>query len=154
MAQLTYGIKVEWVADNEGAPGEAWALIPDITKIPTLVGTPSTHDVTTIYNAMKNYINGLADNGGTLAFSVNFTPEIFTEYDKIKTAQTSEDVWFRVAMPAPLNKAYQFTGTASLPSNDELGADAPITGTFNITPSSDIELVAYTPGKLKNKQED
>lgn len=141
MAQLTYGIKVEWATDNDGQPNTTWSLIPDITKIPTLVGTPSTHDVTTIYNSMKNYINGLADNGGTLGFGINFTPELFAEYDKIKTAQAKDDVWFRVSMPTPLNKSYQFKGTASLPSNDELGADAPITGTFNITPSSDINLV-------------
>lgn len=146
MAQLTKGLVVEWVADSDGSPGESWAKIPDIIKIPTMVGTPSTHDVTTIYNEMKVYIEGLADNGGTLGFGVNFTPELFAEYEKIKTAQNTDDPWFRVGMPAPLNKAYQFRGTAYMPSNDEWSPDNPMQGTLNITASTDITLETYTPG--------
>ena len=119
MAQLTKGLVVEWVADSNGSPGASWTKIPSIIKIPTLVGTPSTHDVTDIYNEMKVYIDGLADNGGTLAFGINFTPEVFAEYEKIKKAQETDDPWFRVGMPAPLNKAYQFRGTVSMLSNDE-----------------------------------
>lgn len=145
MAQLTKGLVVEWAPDTDGNPG-TWARIPDITKIPTMVGTPSTHDVTTIYNEMKVYIEGLADNGGTLGFGVNFTPELFAEYEKIKTAQETDDVWFRVGMPAPLNKAYQFRGTAYMPSNDEWAPDNPMQGTLNVTASTDITLETYTPG--------
>lgn len=146
MAQLTKGLVVEWVADSDGSPGASWTKIPSIIKIPTLVGTPSTHDVTDIYNEMKVYIDGLADNGGTLAFGINFTPEVFAEYEKIKKAQETDDPWFRVGMPAPLNKAYQFRGTVSMLSNDEWSPDNPMQGTMNITASSDITLVAYTPG--------
>ena len=146
MAQLTKGLVVEWVADSDGSPGEAWAKIPSIIKIPSLVGTPSTHDVTDIYNEMKVYIEGLADNGGTLAFGINFTPEVFEEIEKIQTAQDTEDPWFRVGMPAPLNKAYQFRGTVSIPSNDEWTPDNPMQGTLNITASTDITLEEYKPG--------
>lgn len=145
MAQLTKGLVVEWVADSDGLPGASWTKIPSIIKIPTLVGTPSTHDVTDIYNEMKVYIDGLADNGGTLAFGINFTPEVFAEYEKIKKAQETDDPWFRVGMPAPLNKAYQFRGTVSMLSNDEWSPDNPMQGTMNITASSDITLVAYSP---------
>ena len=146
MAQLTKGLVVEWVADSDGSPGGAWAKIPSIIKIPSLVGTPSTHDVTDIYNEMKVYIEGLADNGGTLAFGINFTPEVFAEIKKIQTAQDTEDPWFRVGMPAPLNKAYQFRGTVSIPSNDEWTPDNPMQGTLNITASTDITLEEYAPG--------
>lgn len=146
MAQLTQGILVQWAADNEGEPQSTWTTIPEIISIPTLIGTPATHDVTTIYNTMKTYIEGLPDNGGALAFGVNFTPEVFTTVNTIQTAQKTEDPWFRVALPAPLNKAYQFRGTVSIPSNEEWTPDNPIQGNINITPSTDITLEDYTPG--------
>lgn len=146
MAQLTKGLVVEWVADKDGSPDATWTKIPSIIKIPSLVGTPSTHDVTDIYNEMKVYIEGLADNGGTLAFGINFTPEVFAEIKKIQTAQATEDPWFRVGMPAPLSKAYQFRGTVSIPSNDEWTPDNPMQGTLNITASTDITLEEYSPG--------
>lgn len=147
MAQLTKGLVVEWVADKSGSPDTSWAKIPSIIKIPSLVGTPSTHDVTDIYNEMKVYIEGLADNGGTLAFGINFTPEVFEEIKKIQQAQATDDPWFRVGMPAPLNKAYQFRGTVSIPSNDEWAPDNPLQGTLNITASTDITLEDYSVGK-------
>lgn len=146
MAQLTKGLVVEWSLPSEET-GEAtsWKKIPSIISIPTLIGTPSTHDVTSIYNDMKVYIDGLVDNGGTLGFGVNFEPEIFTTVDEILEAQKTDDVWFRVGMPAPLNKAYQFKGTASILSNDEWAPDNPMQGTLNLTASTDITMVNYTP---------
>lgn len=147
MAQLTKGLVVEWAADSDGTPAETWTKIPSIIKIPTLVGTPSTHDVTDIYNDMKVYIEGLADNGGALAFGINFTPEVFAEIKKIQTAQGTANPHFRVGMPTPLNKAYTWRGTISIPSNDEWAPDNPMQGTLNITPSTDITMVDYTPGE-------
>ena len=144
MAQLTQGIVVEWATDNEGSPNTTWKKIPEIISIPTLIGAPATHDVTTIYNKTKTYIEGLPDNGGTLSFGVNFTPEVFTTVNEIQTAQETETPWFRVGLPAPLNKAYQFRGTMAIPSNEEWTPDNPIQGNLNITPSTDISLVTYT----------
>lgn len=147
MAQLTKGLTLEWCKNTNGtAPTSGWTKIPDVIKIPTLVGTPSTHDVTSIYDNMKVYIEGLADNGGTLGFGVNYTPDIFAEVAKIQTAQASDDVWFRVAMPKPLNKAYQFRGTASILANDEWTPDNPMQGTLNITATTSVDLVDYTAG--------
>lgn len=145
MAQLTQGIVVEWATDNEGSPNTTWKKIPEIISIPTLIGAPATHDVTTIYNKTKTYIEGLPDNGGTLSFGVNFTPDVFTTVNEIQTAQETETPWFRVGLPAPLNKAYQFRGTMAIPSNEEWTPDNPIQGNLNITPSTDISLVTYTP---------
>lgn len=145
MAQLTQGIVVEWATDNDGSPNEDWKTIPEIISIPTLIGSPATHDVTTIYNKMKTYIEGLPDNGGTLSFGVNFTPDVFTTVNEIQTAQKTETPWFRVGLPEPLKKAYQFRGTMSTPSNEEWTPDNPIQGNLNITPSTDISLVEYTP---------
>ena len=147
MAQLTKGITFEWGAagDSDAAPG-SWTKIPDITSIPTLIGAPSSHDVTTIYSEMKEYLEGLPDNGGTLGFSALFTPALFTVVDAIQTAQETADPYFRVALPKPLNKAYTFRSTLAIPANDEWQPDNPILGTLNITPTSSITFDNYTPG--------
>lgn len=145
MAQLTKGLTVEWAASADTLPTSGWAKIPDIIKIPTLVGTPSTHDVTTIYDNMKTYIEGLADNGGALAFGANFTPALFSEMTKMETAQKTDDIWFRVGLPSPLNKAYTFRGTVSMLSNDEWTPDNPMQGSLNITPTTELTLGDYTP---------
>lgn len=148
MAQLTKGLTLEWVKNTDGnVPTTGWVKIPDVIKIPSLVGTPSTHDVTTIYDDMKVYIEGLADNGGTLGFGVNFTTEVFTEVGKIQTEQAKADVWFRVGMPKPLNKAYVFRGTASILANDEWTPDNPMQGTLNLTATSNVKLIDYTSAK-------
>lgn len=148
MAQLTKGLTLEWVKNTDGSvPTTGWVKVPDVIKIPSLVGTPSTHDVTTIYDNMKVYIEGLADNGGTLGFGVNFTPEVFAEVGKIQTEQAKDDVWFRVGMSKPLNKAYVFRGTASILANDEWTPDNPMQGTLNLTATSSVELTDYTPAK-------
>lgn len=146
MAQLTKGILVEW-----GTPGDSdaepatWTKIPDITSIPTLVGAPTNHDVTTIYDEMKVYLEGLPDNGGQLAFSCLFTPALMTEVKKIQTQQDTSNPYFRVALPAPLSKAYVFRGTVAIPANDEWAPDNPILGKLNITPSTSIEFKDYSP---------
>lgn len=148
MAQLTKGLTLEWAKNADGnVPTTGWAKVPDVIKIPSLVGTPSTHDVTTIYDNMKVYIEGLTDNGGTLGFGVNFTPEVFAEVGKIQTEQAKDDVWFRVGMPKPLNKAYVFRGTASILANDEWTPDNPMQGTLNLTATSSVKLTDYTPGE-------
>lgn len=146
MAQLTVGIKLEWVADSAGTePTSGWKAVPDITSIPTLIGEPSTHDVTTLSDIQKVYIEGLPDNGGTLGFSVNMTPEVLAAVEEIQTAQETANPWFRVALPKPLQKAYVFRGTVGTISNDELAPDNPIAGKLNITPSTPMTFKEYTP---------
>ncbi len=142
MAQLTNGLLFQWSADGE----TSWKTIPDVTSIPTLIGEPSSHDVTTIYSTQKEYLEGLPDNGGTLSFGILMTPEVLTEVEAIQTAQKTKNPFFRVAMPKPLLKAYQWEGTMAIPGNEEWSADNPLTGTLNVTPTSAIEFKEYTPG--------
>lgn len=146
MAQLTEGLVVEWVADSSGTPGSVWSKVPDIIKIPTLVGTPSTHEVTTIYDKMKTYIEGLPDNGGILGFGINFTKEAFDEVKKMEAAQKTDDIWMRVGMAAPINQAYQFRCTVAPLANDEWSPDNPMQGTLNVTATTGIDLVEYSAG--------
>lgn len=141
MAQLTNGLLFQWSTDG----ATSWKTIPDVTSIPTLIGEPSSHDVTTIYSTQKEYLEGLPDNGGTLSFGILMTPEVLAEVEAIQTAQETKNPFFRVAMPKPLQKAYQWEGTMSIPGNEEWSADNPLTGTLNVTPTSAIEFKEYTP---------
>lgn len=144
MAQLTKGLTFEWAPGADSLPTSGWTKIPDIQSIPTLIGTPSNHDVTTIYDDQKTYIEGLADNGGTLAFKGFMTPELISENDKIIKSQASRDVWFRVGLPSPLNKAYAWTGTSAILSNDEASPDNPLQCTMNVTATSSVSFADYT----------
>ena len=147
MAQLTKGILFQWGApgDSDAAP-ESWKTIPDVRSIPTLIGAPTNHDVTILTSEQKVYLEGLPDNGGQLAFGVVFTPELFTAVDAIRTAQETSNPYFRVALPAPLSKAYVFRGTMAIPANEQWEPDNPMFGNLNVTPSTSIELKDYSPG--------
>lgn len=148
MAQLSVGMSVEY-AEFTGTAPTSWTVIPDITSVPAMGGTISTHDVTTIYNNMKVYIEGLPDVGGTLGFAGLFTPELFEAVDTIRSGQKSGTKYaFSVTYPAPLSKRVWFQGTVAPLSSDEAGVDAPITCTVNITPSTDFEWVDLSSAPL------
>lgn len=139
MAQLSVGMSVEYGKSTNGTAPTTWTVIPDITSIPAMGGTISTHDVTTIYNTMKVYIEGLPDVGGTLGFAANFTPELFSTVETIIEGQKAgEKHAFSVSYPAPLSKRVWFIGTVAPLSSDEAGVDAPLTCTVNITPATDF----------------
>lgn len=141
MAQLTAGIMIEWGAPSSSdAEPTTWKKIPNVTSVPTLIGTPSNHDVTDLYATQKEYLEGLPDNGGTLAFGAIFTPELFTVVNEIITSQETANPYFRVSLPKPLSKAYVWRGTLATPSNDEWAPDNPIMGKLNITPSTAVTL--------------
>lgn len=148
MAQLTYGIVFEYgvPSDSDGKP-TTWKTIPDITSIPTLIGAPSNHDVTSLYDPQKVYLEGLPDNGGQLAFGAIFTVRLFAVVKEIRTAQDTANPYFRVRLPEPLSKAYVFRGTLAIPSNDEWQPDNPILGKLNITPSTAVDLEDVTSVK-------
>lgn len=142
MAQLSAGMSVEYGESTSGNVPSTWKKVPDITSIPAMGGNVSTHDVTTIYNEMKVYIEGLPDVGGTLAFAANFTPELFNVVEEIRTAQAGgKKHAFSVVYPAPLSKRVWFLGTVAQLASDEAAVDAPLTCNVNITPSSDFEWV-------------
>lgn len=150
MAQLTAGIMFEWGAPASGdAEPTTWKKIPNITSIPTLIGTPSNHDVTDLYATQKEYLEGLPDNGGTLSFGAIMTPALFTEVESIRTAQETANPYFRVSLPKPLSKAYVWRGTLAIPSNDEWAPDNPIMGKLNITPSTSVELKDISVSSVK-----
>lgn len=147
MAQLTAGIVLEYGESADGrADPSSWTKIAKVTSIPTLVGDPSTHDITTLEDNQKVYLRGLPDNGGVLGFGILFEPETFTTVEAIQEMQETSSVMFRVGMPAPLSKAFQFVGEVTALTNDEITPDSPLTGKINIVPSTPVELKTYSPG--------
>lgn len=146
MAQLTVGVTLEYGESADGmAEPSSWTKVADVTSIPTLVGDPSSHDVTTLADTQKVYIPGLPDNGGVLGFGVLLTPEVDTAVSDIMSKQGTKTVMFRVGMPEPLGKCFQFAGEVTALVNDEITPDSPLTGKINIIPSTSVELKAYSP---------
>lgn len=141
MAQISQGIKLGYAVATEAParPG-SYTYIPDITGIPALGASPSTHQVTNLDNNSHVYIKGLADIGGNLDFPCIFTSDVI---DAVDTAITAEENGTKhewcVEFPAPLGKRAYFLGEASMVFNESVDVDAPITGTVSLVPNSEIE---------------
>ena len=141
MAQISQGIKLGYaVATEAPARPSGYTYIPDITGIPALGASPSTHQVTNLDNTSHVYIKGLGDVGGNLDFPCIFTGDVI---DAVDTAITAEEggashEW-AVEFPAPLSKRAYFQGEASMVFNESVDVDAPITGTVSVVPNSEIK---------------
>lgn len=141
MAQISQGIKLGYaVATEAPARPSKYTYIPDITGIPALGATPSTHQVTNLDNASHVYIKGLADVGGNLDFPCIFTSEVIDAVGDAITAEEGGAIHeWAVEFPAPLSKRAYFQGEASMVFNESVDVDAPITGTVSLIPNSEIE---------------
>lgn len=141
MAQISQGIKLGYAEATEAParPG-GYTYIPDITGIPALGASPSTHQVTDLDNNSHVYIKGLADIGGNLDFPCIFTSDVIGAVDTAITAEENgtKHEWC-VEFPAPLSKRAYFLGEASMVFNESVDVDAPITGTVSLVPNSEIE---------------
>ena len=141
MAQISQGIKLGYgVFTAPSTRPSEYTYIPDITGIPALGASPSTHQVTDLDNTSHVYIKGLADIGGNLDFPCIFTSDVI---DAVDTAITAEENGTKhewcVEFPAPLSKRAYFLGEASMVFNESVDVDAPITGTVSLVPNSEIE---------------
>lgn len=142
MAQISQGIKLGYaVATEAPARPSGYTYIPDITGIPALGATPSTHQVTNLDNTSHVYIKGLADVGGNLDFPCIFTSAVIEAIDTAINAEEGGAIHeWAVEFPAPLSKRVYFLGEASMVFNESVDVDAPITGTVSLVPSSEIKL--------------
>ena len=142
MAQISLGIKLKYgtASTRVGTtPPTDYTAIPDITGVPALGASPSTHDVTDLDNTSKVYIKGLVDAGGNLDFPCIFTSEVIEEVsDAISEEESGIIHEWAVEFPAPLSKRAYFNGEASMVFNESVDVDAPVTGTLSIVPNSEI----------------
>ena len=136
MAQISKGSRLGYMVS--GTSPKAYTFLPDLTGIPALGATPSTHQRTTLNDSMHRYIKGLVDVGGNLDFPCIFTDEIIDAVDTAITAQGSSTLEWAVEFPLPLGKRMYFTGEVSKVFNESVDVDAPITGTVSIVPTSPI----------------
>jgi uncharacterized repeat protein (TIGR02543 family) len=136
MAQISKGIRLGYMVS--GTSPKAYTFLPDLTGIPALGATPSTHQRTTLNDSMHRYIKGLVDVGGNLDFPCIFTDDIIDAVDTAITAQGSSTLEWAVEFPLPLGKRMYFTGEVSKAFNESVDVDAPITGTVSIVPTGSI----------------
>lgn len=136
MAQISKGIRLGYMVS--GTSPKAYTFLPDLTGIPALGATPSTHQRTTLNDSMHRYIKGLVDVGGNLDFPCIFTDEVIDAVDTAITAQGSGTLEWAVEFPLPLGKRMYFTGEVAKAFNESVDVDAPITGTVSIVPTSSI----------------
>ncbi len=137
----TLGVKLEYGVSPSGTAPTDWELIPDVVTIPSLIGTPGTTAITTIYDTTETYIDNKPDTGGAIAVTVNFTEELLDACDTILAAQNAgSSIYYRVTLPAPLDREYEWVGKLATPSNADIGSSGAITGTLNITPISAIDF--------------
>lgn len=136
MAQISKGIRLGYMVS--GTSPKAYTFLPDLTGIPALGATPSTHQRTTLNDSMHRYIKGLVDVGGNLDFPCLFTDEVIDAVDDAITAQGANTLEWAVEFPLPLGKRIYFTGEVSHVFNESVDVDAPITGTVSIVPTSSI----------------
>jgi len=138
MVQITVGVKLGYATARVDEVIPTYTYLPNITGIPALGSTPSTHNVTDLSNTQKVYIAGLTDNGGNLDFPCNFTKEILTAVETAMTAQKTATQEWCVEFPAPLAKRCYFEGTVSQVYNSSADVDTPLTGTLSIIPSTEL----------------
>ena len=141
MAQISQGIKLGYgVFTAPSTRPASYTYIPDITGIPALGASPSTHQVTNLDNTSHVYIKGLTDVGGNLDFPCIFTSEVIDAVDAAITAEEGGAIHeWAVEFPAPLSKRAYFQGEASMVFNESVDVDAPITGTVSLVPNSEIK---------------
>lgn len=137
MAQSTQGIKIGYSASTSGT----WSYFPDLTGFPSLAGSNTTIDVTTLNETTnKIYLKGLADLGGTLEFPGFLTTELFDAVEAARTAQAATGyVYICIEFPAPFGKRAYFKGEVYQLTPDDGSVDSAVTASLRVTPMSDIE---------------
>ena len=84
IAISSIGAKVSFAFETEAGtrPDTGYTKLPGIKEIPEMNPTPDTLETTSMDNLeYRTYIDGLKDLGGALAFTANFTQELYNLYN-------------------------------------------------------------------------
>lgn len=112
---MTLSYSVESTAGTRPTAASAYTKISGIKNIPSIGEEASAIDVTPLeeLNFMQ-YVAGLKDTGGNLAFTANNTDAFQTAWSTLVSAYatgkaSNKDTWFCIQHPN-LAKAFYFTG--------------------------------------------
>ena len=84
IAISSIGAKVSFAFETTAGtrPTTGYKKLPQIKEIPEMNPSPETLETTSLDNTeYKTYIDGLKDLGGSLAFTANFTQELYDLYN-------------------------------------------------------------------------
>lgn len=140
MAQISKGIRIGYMVS--GTTPKAYTFLPDLTGIPALGASPTSHQATTLMDSMHKYVEGLVDVGGNLDFPALFTKELIIAVNTAVTAQESNTLEWCVEFPVPLGRRAYFTGKVAHVFNESVDVDAPVLGTLPLIPTGEIHWEA------------
>jgi len=147
MTQLSKGIRLGYGEMTGDTRPISYTFISELTGIPALGASPSTHQSTTLNDSSHVYIKGLIDVGGNLDFPCNFTNSVIDEIDVAIALQEGGSVleWC-IEFPMPLGLRSYCQGEVAKVFNESVDVDAPITGTISLVPTSVVanEEANYT----------
>lgn len=141
MAQSSAGIKLYYGESTDGVAKPAtWTEIPDVISIPAMGGEPNMLDCTPLSETnQKQYIPGLKDPGGAMAYSVNMTPEMLAATDLASVApEAPKKMAFAVEFPKPLDCYYWYFGVGVEVTPGETEVDGVLQSTFYTSIESTI----------------
>lgn len=138
MALITKGVSLAMVDYAENPTFTDADILGDLTSFPSITGTPSALDCTTLADAFRHYVNGIRDNGGSLEFGFLYSAGLL---NKLNTAAnpSGNPVHKSFQLKFPDGVTLTFGGYVA-PAIDGHGVDEVLTLTAVVTMDTDIDI--------------
>lgn len=141
------GIKVSYAFEAVAGtrPTTGYTHIEGIKEIPELNPAPDTLETTSFDNLeYKTYINGLKDLGGALAFTANFTQDLFDKWNGTggvmeqyeANKDSGKEMWLCIDIPN-ITKACYFTVEPSKIGLPAASTNEILETSINVTPTGE-----------------
>lgn len=120
----------------------------DIVTFPDLRPEPETIDVTTLSDAMRQYIPGIMDPGGNMSFDINYTPANYKAINDLDDGTVHKfAVWFGASTSQGVNTPDGSYGKFEFDAYCKArvtggGVNEKVSMAAVLTPNSDIKYVA------------
>lgn len=149
-AVSTAGMLVKYAVESTAGtrPTSSYTTIPGVKAIPSLWNEPNMLQSTPL-SATKNhtYIEGLGDNGGAIALTVNDESTFRTAWEACITAYAGltggKQMWFEIAYQDGSNlDSFYFPGEPLPLGFGGAEVDSVLENNANIAPQGDYEFAA------------
>ena len=131
--------------------GSAYSILVDVKEIPATGQAPNMLDSTTLSDDAHTYIPDIADTGGGLEFTCNYTPENVAALEAVAGKEEDYGIWFgatettsqgvTTVTPDGSEGKWNFKGILSLWS-DALSVGNVHDLKFSIAPTTPVEHVS------------